>query len=129
MNAPISRASPLFEAALKAARPLLVEAAEGTLHTVAGIERTLRADKAQLWLGDGCVVVTEVQDYPGGERAIQSLWAGGALEGVLALSPAIEAWGRLVGCKISLVESRAAWVRLLKARGYAPWSVTLRKAL
>lgn len=99
------------------------------MHTVAGIEATIRQGSAQLWVGAGCVVVTEVQSYLGGAKALQFMWAGGDLDAVLAVTPQIEAWGRSLGCSMALVESRPAWAKLLKPMGYSPWSVTVRKAL
>lgn len=125
----IASTSPLFEATMECARPMLADAVGDGFHTVAGIEQTIRKGTAQLWVGAGCIVVTEVQSYLGGAKVLQFMWAAGDLEACLAATPDIEAWGRRIGCTTSLVESRPAWAKLLKPLGYTPWSVTVQKAL
>lgn len=117
------------EAALARARPWLEEATRGTLHTLDGVEKSIREGQYQLWLTDQCCVVTEMTDWRVGARTIQALWAGGDLDAIVALLPTIEAWARTMNCSEFLVESRAGWQRVLNKHGFKPWSVTVRKAL
>lgn len=110
-------------------RDRFAEAMDGSFHTIEGLERLVLQGRVQLWPGRNAAIVTEIVTYVGGERAIQGLWAAGDVAEVMDLIPGAEAYGRLMGCTSVLIEGRAGWARALKALGYAPWSVTLRKAL
>lgn len=110
-------------------RDRFAEAMDGSFHTIEGLEKLVLQGRVQFWPGRNAAIVTEVQEYVGGEKALQGLWAAGDLAEVMELIPGAEAYGRLVGCTSVLIEGRAGWTRPLKALGYAPWSVTLRKAL
>ena len=111
-------------------RPLFAEALDPRLYTIDYLDRLLASGRAQLWAGDGAAIVTEVRDYPAGGRVLHGLVAAGALEEIVeTLVPRAEAWGRAVGCVLAIVESRPGWARTLKAHGYAPHQVALRKEL
>lgn len=78
---------------------------------------------------DACVVI-EIRTYPGGAREVHGLVAAGDPATIVeTLIPAAEAFGRENGCAWGCVESRAAWVRLLKPHGYRVHQTTLRKDL
>jgi len=110
-------------------RDRFAEAMDGSYQTIESLEKLVLQGRVQFWPGRNAAIITEVQTYPGGERAIQGLWAAGDVAEVMELIPGAEAYGRLHGCTSVLIEGRAGWARPLKALGYAPWSVTLRKAL
>lgn len=110
-------------------RPQFAEAMEGGLHSIESLEKLIGQGKAYFLPGKNSAVVAEKVTYDGGVSALQVLWAVGDVDEILALAPGLEAIGRLVGCSEMLVEGRAGWTKILKAHGYSPWSVTLRKAL
>lgn len=110
-------------------RSRFAEAMDGSFHTIEGLEQLVFQGRVQFWPGKNAAIITEIQDYLAGERTLQSLWAAGDVVEVLEMIPGIEAHGRLQGCASVLVEGRAGWTKPLKALGYEPWSVTLRKTL
>lgn len=110
-------------------RPLFAEAMGDGLWTIEDLEAKIAHRRAFLFPGANSAVVTEIVEYPGGERAMQTLWACGDIEEVVALAPGIEATARMMGCTCMIVEGRRSWERVLKASGYDFMSTTLRKAL
>lgn len=86
--------------------------------------------RARLWVGSEAAVVAEIRDYPGGARVVHGLVAAGRIEEIVEqLIPEAEAWGTAMGCTAAIIESRAGWARALKAEGYAPHQVAIRKEL
>lgn len=110
-------------------RDAFASAMEGGLYTVEDLELMIQTGEGYFWPGVTSAVVAKRVVYPSGEAVMQTLWAVGDIEEVVALEPGIAATGRLLGCSSMLVEGRAAWTKVLKSAGYEPWSVTLRKAL
>ncbi len=107
----------------------IAEGLEGSLISIADIERLLNDGKAVLWPGQKCAIVTEFVDYSSGERASQVMSAGGDLVEILSMVPGMEAFARLNGCKVSMVEGRAGWKKALEPMGYKFQSVTIKKVL
>lgn len=93
------------------------------------IEAALAKGEAILWPGSNCAIVSEFVTYPSGDRASQVMSAGGDLAEILAMVPGMEAFARLNGCKVSVVEGRRGWEKVLKAGGYGFLSVKLEKTL
>jgi hypothetical protein len=96
--------------------------------TEAELIEDLRAGRAQIWPGETAAMVTQVLDTPEG-RALHVWVAGGALDGIMALKPGVEAWGRAMGCQFVSINSRPGWARLLRDDGFAPVGGELRKPL
>lgn len=96
--------------------------------TEAELIEDLKAGRAQLWPGDTAAMVTQVLDNQDG-RALHVWIAGGALDGILALKPGVEAWGRAMGCNYVSINSRPGWTRLLRDDGFALVGEELRKLL
>ena len=111
-------------------RPLLAEALDLRLYTIEHLDALIFSGRAQIWFGEASAIVTEVRTYPTGARVIHGLVAAGDLEQIVeALIPKAEAWGRSIGCVLAIIESRPGWARALRARGYAPHQVAVRKTL
>jgi hypothetical protein len=88
----------------------------------------LMAGRAQLWPGDTAAGVSRIEDAREG-RCIHVWLAGGALEGVLALRPGVEAYGRAWGCTEITINGRRGWDRALRPFGYVRSQGELRKGL
>jgi len=111
-------------------RPLFEAALDGRLYRIEHLDALLASGRAQLWLGARSAIVTEVRQYPTGARVVHGLVAAGALDEIVGtLIPRAEAWGRSVGCRLAIIESRPGWVRKLKAAGYCIHQTTIRKEL
>ena len=111
-------------------RPLFAEALDPRLYTIEHLDALLLAGRAQIWFGEAAAIVTEVRTYPTGANVIHGLVAAGDLEEIVeVLIPKAEAWGRSIGCGLAIIDSRPGWARALRARGYAPHQVAVRKTL
>jgi hypothetical protein len=111
-------------------RPQLAEAMDPAFYPIEHLDALILSGRARLWVGEHAAIVAEIRDYPGGARAVHGLVAAGRIEEINEqLIPRAEAWGKALGCTCAIVESRSGWMRALKARGYAPHQVALRKEL
>ncbi len=103
-------------------RPALTDATEAELITA------LLNGQAMIWPGDAAAMVTSLEEGPEG-RFLHVWLAGGDLDGVMALKPGVEAWGRAMGCKFVNINGRPGWARLLRGDGFALIDGELRKPL
>jgi hypothetical protein len=111
-------------------RPLFAEALDPRLYAIEHLDGLLQSGRAQFWLGEDAAIVTEIRSYPTGARVIHGLVAAGDLDEIVdVLIPRAEGWARSFGCVLAIIESRPGWARALKARGYEPHQMALRKAL
>lgn len=110
-------------------RPLFEEAMGDGFWTVEDLEQKIAHRRAFFFPGKNAALVSEIAAYPGGRSAMQVLWAAGDVTEAIEMLPGVEAIARMMGCSSMLIEGRRAWERLLKPQGYAPWSVTVSKAL
>ena len=111
-------------------RDAFAEATDAAFHPIAWLDAQVLAGAAWPIVGRDAALVVEVRVYPGGARVAHGLVAAGELEEIVAeLIPAAEDWGRRNACSIGLIESREAWAKVLKSRGWAPHQLALRKAL
>lgn len=79
---------------------------------------------------DRACLIVGVRVYPSGLADVEAMFAAGdAAEIVGSLRAQAEEWGREIGCRGALVESRVGWVRALKQHGYEPHQMRLRKGL
>jgi hypothetical protein len=109
----------LLEPALKAGRDN---------ETREDIERELAANRAQLWVGDGAVLLTQLIRNDEG-RWVHCWLGGGSLRGLLDMRGGIEAWGRSMGCEFASIDGRKGWDRVFARFGYERVGGELRKAL
>ena len=111
-------------------RAEFAKALDARLYTIGHLDDLLLGGRAQLWFGDDAAMVTEVRSYPSGALVVHGLVAAGDLDEIVAtLIPKAEAWARSLGCVLAIIESRPGWARALKARGYAPHQLSVRKSL
>jgi len=83
---------------------------------------------ALFWPGKASAMVTEIVPF-GDAKAISVLTAGGDMAELKQMALGVEAFGRLNGCTVALIEGRKGWEKAMKADGYEFQSVTLRKPL
>jgi len=84
--------------------------ADGT-HTVDHVLEGCRTGAFQLWLGENCVLVTEIVTYP--LRRDLNYWlAGGDLEELKSLEPGVNAWARACGCTRITGGGRTGWAKV-----------------
>jgi hypothetical protein len=111
-------------------RDEFASAMDERLYTIEYLDRLIEQMQAQIWFGERAAMVTEVRSYPAGAHVIHGLVAAGELEEIRdVLIPRAEAWARLAGCQMAVIESRPGWAKALKASGYEPHQVAVRKDL
>lgn len=93
----------------------------GSTHTVEDVLRQIEAGKAQLWVRDNALIVTEIHETP--RASILHFWlATGKMEPVLELHREVMEWGRTQGCDRATLTGRRGWLRVLAGLG---WRETL----
>lgn len=111
-------------------RGAFAEAMDPRLHGIEHLDALMLSGRAQAWFGDRAAMATELRAYPAGARTIHGLIAAGDLAEIRdELIPRAERWARGLGCTIAIIESRPGWARALKASGYEPHQLTVRKEL
>ena len=118
----------LWRAQYDRCKPWLAEALEGSLYSLADLERGLSEGRAKLWPGKGSAMITEIERYP--TETVMRCWLGGGdMDELLAMAPGVMAEGRMAGCTAALVEGRKGWERVLKDLGFGFYSATFRAVL
>ena len=87
----------------------------------------LANDRAMLWPGARCALVTRITQDP--ERTIHVWLGGGDLQEMVEMRAGIEAVGRLMGCTAATIAGRKGWERVFRAHGFERIDDMLRKAL
>ncbi len=113
-----------FERAWPLLKPAIIHDTHRMRHVWAAIE----SGAVQLWTNDTAAIVTEINVYPTGLKAINGWLAGGDLDGVKQLVAKAETFGRQNGCTLaSISNGRRGWTRALD--GYGAAGVQLTKEL
>ena len=105
-----------------------VLAKSGENYTIADLEDELARGRAQIWIGERCVMVTTMPREP--EGLCLHVWlAAGDLADILKIEPGVAAWGRAMGCNYASIIGRKGWDRILKHVGFHRVGQELRKLL
>lgn len=99
------------------------------LWTLEDVVRAVETENAQLWNGPRSCMVTQVQDYPTGERVLDVWLAAGDLDEIMEARPQVEAWAQAAGCTQIHITGRPGWARLLREHGYEHWATVVRKVI
>jgi hypothetical protein len=106
--------------------PYLAAALEysGGTHTVQDVAEMIQQGRAQFWPGFRSAIVTEINEYPQ-IKILNCFLAAGDLREIELMTPYIENWGKLAGCKRVTLVGRRGWEKtFLKDSGYKPrWFV------
>ena len=120
VRADLDRCRPMLEAALS----------RQPLHSFADVEAAIAEGRAQLFPGERSVIVTGIEDYPSGERVIDTWLAGGDRQEIAdVMRPKVEAWAESQGCTLVMVNGRKGWERVLAPHGYDHLATVLAKRL
>ena len=110
--------------------PGIEEALEhgGGTHSLADVIEAVKTGKAQLWLEEDALLVTEVLQHP--NKLVLYFWlATGEMEAVIALSRRVIEWGKKQGCTAAGMMGRKGWTRALREEGWAPTMVQYTKEI
>jgi hypothetical protein len=117
----IDGARPYIEAALHYAK--------GS-HTFEDVAAEVSAGTMQFWPGLSSVIITEIIAYPR-FRVLNFFIAGGNRTELETMYPAVEAWGKKMGCARASMLARKGWERtfLVTKEGWDPTLVAFEKNL
>lgn len=110
-------------------KPAFDEVIDSALYPEGWLDFEILDGRARFWRNDTAAIVATIKEYPSGAKAVHGLIAAGDLEGITALIPLAEQWGRDEGCIYGEIESRPEWARVMKYAGYEPAQLMLRKGL
>lgn len=110
-------------------KPLFEEAIDKALYPDCWLDFEILEGRARFWRNTTAAIVATLKEYPSGAKAVHGLVAAGDLDGIKALIPSAERWGRAEGCIYGEIESAPGWARLMHSAGYEPCQLMLRKQL
>lgn len=89
----------------------------GGTHDPEDVVARIQDGRAQLWVQNEGLVITEVEQYPNGP--VLNFWlAAGEKDDILSLLPRIYGWGRHIGCERATMLGRKGWERVLADDGW-----------
>lgn len=80
-------------------------------HTKEQVWQRIVSGKTFFWIGKECAILTEFHITPNGIKNHHTWLAGGELEEIVGMMPAIEEWGRKHGCHRQTGSGRRGWLR------------------
>jgi hypothetical protein len=109
-------------------RDKFAEAMDPELFTIDWLDQHVASGGARLWTSEKAAILAEIRHYPTGLRAIHGLYAVGDLREIVEiLIPQAEEFGKSQGCTRAFIDSRGAWKRILRDRGYEEYKLMVRK--
>jgi hypothetical protein len=99
-------------------------------HTLEDVRQAIEGGNAQFWPGMESAIVTEVVRTP--QRMELHFWlAGGNMDELETMYPAIVEWGKRIGCTAARMVGRRGWERtwLTKHAGWKPSAMIYHKEL
>lgn len=97
-------------------------------HSLQWLDAQVYSGLFACWGNDKACLLTSIKQFPTGAFEVHVEIAAGDLETLVNETIRdVEAWARKVGALFVTIASRAGWVRVMKAHGYAPWQTEIRK--
>lgn len=98
--------------------------AEGYGRPLQDVIDKVKADHAQLWVGKGCVLVTELHVRPDGKAC--HVWLGaGDLSEMWDMARSVIQWAKSQGCVDLTIDGREGWLRVFRDLGLKRRSVVM----
>lgn len=91
------------------------------------VEAEIEAGRITLVENDTAVIGIQRREYPGGAVELHGMFAAGEVEGISALVDEVIAAAE--GYDVAVIESRAGWARLFKAKGFEVDRIRIVKEL
>ena len=110
-------------------RARFLEAVDESLYPAPFLDWLLDSGQARFWECDTAAIVAEIRQFPSGVLEVHGTVAAGELDGIKALIPLAEIWGKSFGATRASIASHPAWARLLRDEGYEMSQVTIVKVL
>lgn len=110
-------------------RDRIAEATDQRRYPITWLDDQILRGFYKVWANDRACIVAGIKVYPTMIKDVEGIVAAGDDEAIVELIPKALEWGRDNGCKQGLIESRPAWVRVLKPFGWEVHQTTIRKEL
>lgn len=91
------------------------------------IDRQVLTGGWRCWGSETAVILAELKTYPSGLREVHGVVAAGDAQEIVSLIPLAEEWGRELGCRRAVIESREGWRKMLP--DYELHQTSVRKEL
>jgi len=109
-------------------RPEFGSVMDPRMYSLGWLDAQVFSGRAWFWGNDKAGIVAELRHYPTGAFDIHGLVAAGDAATIRdELIPQAEGFARSIGAIGAIIESRPAWAKLLKPRGYEPHQLAVRK--
>lgn len=105
------------------------EALDPRFYTIAYVDELIWTGAANFFSNEHAAAIAEIRIYPTKAMDVHGLVAAGDVNAIIELIAEIEAWGKSLGCIGGVIESRPAWARIMKSKGYEPHQIAVRKDL
>ena len=108
-------------------RDAFSEVMDPRFYNIEWLDRKVWNCEFRFWSNGSAAIVAKIKIYPAGGKAVHGMIAAGDLQGIKALIPLAEEWGRDNGCVTAEIASREGWARVLD--GYEPSQILIVKEL
>ena len=93
-------------------------------HVVSGV----LLGNMQFWPNKDCCLITEFHTFPK-KRVLHIFLAGGDLDQLLSMHPAVMEWAKANGCSDLTESGRKGWTKVLKKHGWKESFTTMSRAI
>ncbi|WP_460986407.1 hypothetical protein [Sphingobium sp. TomTYG75] len=109
-------------------REQFAEVLDERTHSIEWLDAQVYSGLMACWGNDKACLLTSIKQFPTGAFEVHVEVAAGDLDTLRSeVIKDVEAWAAKIGALWTTIESRLAWMRLMKADGYHVHQVTLRK--
>ena len=99
-------------------------------YTVEWLDGEVWSGRIRLFSGPNSCILASIKPYPTGALELHVMAATGELNEIISSTiVSVETWARSIGCIVAVIESRAGWLKVMKASGYKLHQTAIRKEL
>lgn len=99
-------------------------------YTIEWLDERVRSGEFQVFTAADSAILTQVKTYPTGLKELHGQVATGELREILSvLIPSALNFGRSIGCRVAVIESREGWSRALRGEGWETYQTAIRQWL
>ena len=99
-------------------------------YTVEWLDGEVWSGRIRLFSGPNSCILASIKPYPTGALELHVMAATGELNELISSTiVSVETWARSIGCIVAVIESRAGWLKVMKASGYKLHQTAIRKEL
>jgi N-acyl-L-homoserine lactone synthetase len=100
----------------------------GGTHLFEDVVQMVVEGKAQAWVNNDSIAITEVVVYPR-KKVLDGFIAAGKCKEIVEMMPSAIEWGRSIGCTGFTIAGRKGWTRILGRIGFRPHLLVLEREI